>query len=111
MFQRFYLAAGTAALAAMSTGALGQAPAAAAAGATSALPSNTCVKPEFPGRLASSSRITAFNKDYAAYRDCTNKYIDATKKLANDAIAAGNAAVDDFNKFAAEIKAQNDANN
>lgn len=109
MLTRFRAAAGICALAAVSVNAFAQtaAPATAAPG----VPSNTCVKPEFPGRLASSSRISAFNKDYAAYRDCTNKYVDATKKLANDAVAAGNAAVDDFNKFAAEIKAQNDANN
>lgn len=109
MLARLRTAVGICALAAVSFNAFAQAPAPAAA--SPGVPANTCVKPEFPGRLASSSRITAFNKDYAAYRDCTNKYVDATKKLANDAVAAGNAAVDDFNKFAAEIKAQNDANN
>ena len=111
MFQRLCVATVAAAFAALSMGTMAQAPATPAGGAASAVPPNTCVKPDFPGRLASSSRITAFNKEYTAYRECTNKYIDATKKLANDAIAAGNAAVDDFNKFAAEIKAQNDANN
>jgi hypothetical protein len=74
------------------------------------VPANTCVKPEFPGRLAltSPAKVNAFNKEYNAYRDCTNKYVDGTKKLVNDAIAAGNTAVDDFNKFAEEIKAQSD---
>jgi len=75
------------------------------------VPASTCVKPEYPGRLALTvdSKVKAFNRDYNAYRDCTNKYVEGTKKLANDAIAAGNTAVDDFNKFAEEVKAQNDA--
>ncbi len=74
-----------------------------------AIPPHNCVKPEFPGKLASSIRITAFNKEYAAYGDCIKKYIDETKLIANAAVAAGNGAVNEFNKFAAEIKAQNEA--
>jgi hypothetical protein len=74
-----------------------------------AIPPHNCVKPEFPGRLASSTRITAFNKDYTAYGECIKKYVDDTKSMVNAAVAAGNGAVDEFNKFAAEIKAQNEA--
>jgi hypothetical protein len=87
-----------------------QAPSAASTNMPS-VPASTCVKPEYPGRLAltSDSRVKAFNRDYTTYRDCTNKYVDGTKKLANDAINAGNSAVDDFNKFAEDVKAQNEA--
>jgi hypothetical protein len=76
-----------------------------------AIPSHNCVKPEFPGKLGSSARIAAFNKQYAAYGACIKKYVDDTKTVVNAAVAAGNGAVEEFNQFAAEIKAQNEANN
>jgi hypothetical protein len=74
-----------------------------------AIPPHNCVKPEFPGKLASSSRISAFNKEYTAYSVCIKKYIEDTKTMVNAAVAAGNAAVEEFNKFANDIKAQNEA--
>ncbi|HEY8623692.1 MAG TPA: hypothetical protein VIM74_07475, partial [Casimicrobiaceae bacterium] len=74
-----------------------------------AIPPHDCVKPEYPGKLASSTRFTTFNKDYTAYGECMKKYVDETKKILNAAVAAVNGAVDEFNKFAAEIKAQNEA--
>src|SRR5450631_2432131 len=44
------------------------------------VPASTCVKPEYPGRLSLTidSKVKAFNRDYNAYRDCTNKYVDGT---------------------------------
>jgi hypothetical protein len=74
-----------------------------------AIPPHNCVKPEFPGKLASSSRISVFNKEYTAYSACIKKYIEDTKTMVNAAVAAGNAAVEEFNKFATDIKAQNEA--
>jgi hypothetical protein len=74
-----------------------------------AIPPHNCVKPEFPGNLASPLRMNAFNKGYAAYGDCIKKYVDDTKTMVNAAVAAGNGAIDEFNKFAGEIKAQNEA--
>ena len=74
-----------------------------------AIPPHNCVKPEYPGRLASPNRISAFNKESTGYGECIKKYVDDTKAMANAAVAAGNGAVDEFNKFAAEIKAQNEA--
>jgi hypothetical protein len=74
-----------------------------------AIPSHNCVKPEFPGNLGSNARITAFNKAYLAYSDCMKQYIADTKALSNAAITAGNNAVEEFNKFAAEIKADIEA--
>ena len=76
-----------------------------------AIPPHNCVKPEFPGtgRLVSPNRISAFNKEYAAYSGCIKKYVEETKAMANAAIAAGNEAIDEFNKFSTELKAENDA--
>ena len=106
MISRLFLATSIATLlAVIATGAHAQA----APVTMPAIPPHNCVKPEFPGRLASSTRITAFNKDYAAYGECIRKYVDDTKSMVNAAVAAGNGAVDEFNKFAAEIKAQNEA--
>jgi hypothetical protein len=74
-----------------------------------AIPPHNCVKPEFPGNLGSNARITAFNKAYTAYGECIKKYIADTKTMSNAAIDAGNSAVEEFNKFAADIKAQDEA--
>ena len=74
-----------------------------------AIPAHNCVKPELPGRLASPNRISVFNKEYTAYSGCIKKYVDETKAMANAAIGAGNEAIDEFNKFSTELKAENDA--
>ncbi|MFI4952019.1 MAG: hypothetical protein ACHP7M_02660 [Burkholderiales bacterium] len=83
-------------------------PAPAAVGATSALPANACVKPEFPGRLASSTRASVFNKELKAYGDCIKKYLEDLRAITNAATAAGNSAIDDYNAFQAELKAKID---
>ncbi|HEY1436359.1 MAG TPA: hypothetical protein VGG82_02535 [Casimicrobiaceae bacterium] len=74
-----------------------------------AIPPHNCVKPELPGRLASPSRVSVFNKEYTAYGECIKKYVDETKAMSNAAIAAANGAIDEFNKFSAELKAESDA--
>ncbi len=74
-----------------------------------AVPPHQCTKPEFPGKSAPPPRITAFNNDVLTYNACVRKYVDDTKALAAAAQAAGNGAVDEFNKFAAEIRAEVDA--
>lgn len=75
-----------------------------------AVPPHNCVKPELPGRLAMEQPkvMNAFNRETKAYRECIQKYVDDTKALTAAAVAAGNAAVDDFNKLNAEIKAEAD---
>jgi len=73
------------------------------------IPPHKCVKPEYPGKLASAQKFNAFNKDYTAYGECTKKYIDNTKLILNAAATAVNGAVEEFNKFAADIKAQDEA--
>lgn len=73
------------------------------------IPPHKCVKPEYPGKLASSQRFNAFNKEYTAYGECMKKYIEEIKVILNAATTAVNGAVEEFNKFAADIKAQDEA--
>jgi hypothetical protein len=105
MISRFFFAASLAASLAVCAGAHAQAAPATAPN----IPSHKCVKPEYPGKLASSQRFNAFNKEYAAYGECMKKYIDETKLILNAAATAVNGAVEEFNKFAADIKAQDEA--
>ena len=106
MISRLFLATSLAAsLAVTAAGACAQA----APVTMPAIPPRNCVKPEFPGRLASPNRISTFNKEYTAYSGCIKKHVDETKTMANAAVAAGNEAIDEFNKFSAELKAQNEA--
>jgi hypothetical protein len=73
------------------------------------IPPNTCVKPQYPGKLASAQKFTEFNKNYNTYGECIKKYVDDTKLIVNAAATAVNSAVEDFNKFAAEVKTQDEA--
>lgn len=75
------------------------------------VPPNNCVKPELPGNNATQSLMRRFNDNYKAYGECIKKYIEGAKALADAALAAGNAAVGDYNKLTEEIKAHNDAVN
>jgi len=71
-----------------------------------AVPPHNCVIPEYPGKLASNTRINAFNREFKGYGECIKKYIDDTKALTNAAIEAGNKAIDEYNKAVKDIKAQ-----
>ena len=73
------------------------------------IPPHNCVKPEYPGKLASAQKFNAFNKDYAAYGECMKKDIDDAKLILNAAATAVNGAVEEFNKYAADIKPQDEA--
>jgi hypothetical protein len=73
------------------------------------IPPHKCVKPEYPGKSASNQKFTAFNKEYVAYGACIQKYVDETKLILNAAAAAVNGAVEEFNKFGDDIKAQDGA--
>jgi hypothetical protein len=95
-----------AAVAAVATSAHAQEPAPVA---MPKVPPHNCVKPELLSSFASQNQIKTFNRTYKAYGECINKYIDGTKALADAAVAAGNSAIDEFNKLAGEIKAQNEA--
>lgn len=98
-----------ASIAAVSLCAVAQTPAPAAAPPLVA--ASTCVKPEFSGRLATDTRMTAFNREFKAYGECVKKYVDQNKAIAEAATAAANRAVDEYNTYTADIKAKIEAEN
>ena len=74
------------------------------------IPKNTCPKPdEFPGRLATERVRVAWSKTIDAYGECIKKYAEDARALSAAAVSAGNKAVDEYNKLALELKAQNEA--
>ena len=81
------------------------------AAAASLVPPNTCVKPEFSGRLAIDPNMTAFNRNFKAYGECVKKYVDQNKAIAEAATAAANRVVDEYNTYTAEIKTKIEAEN
>ena len=110
MICRLFLAASLAAsLAVAAAGAYAQAaPATTPVTVPVTIPPHKCVKPEYPGKSASNQKFVAFNKDYVAYGACIQKYVDETKLILNAAAAAVNGAVEEFNKFGEDIKAQDE---
>jgi hypothetical protein len=67
------------------------------------------VKPEYAGKLASPQKDNAFKKEYTAYDEWMKKYTAEIKLILNAAATAVNGAVEEFNKFAADIEAQDEA--
>jgi hypothetical protein len=109
MICRLFLAMSLAAsLAVASAGAHAQAAPVGAPVTAPVIPPHKCVKPEYPGKSASNQKFIAFNKDYVAYGACIQKYVDETKLILNAAAAAVNGAVEEFNKFGEDIKAQDE---
>lgn len=86
-----------------------QAPATTTGTTTRPVPEPTCVAPEYPGELASNNRITAFNRDYKAYGECIKKYVEDNRAWINAVVEANNKAVEDYNKYNAELKKEIDA--
>ena len=48
--------------------------------------------------------VEAFNRDYKTYGECIKKYVEDTKAWVKVAADAGNKAIDEYNKYAEEIK-------
>jgi Spy/CpxP family protein refolding chaperone len=70
-------------------------------------------KPEFPGRLAmtSDSRRRLFQREYKDYSDCMKAYVQDRQAASEANLAAGNAAVVEFNEVAKKLnEAQAEAN-
>ncbi len=65
---------------------------------------HACTSPEVPGRLASVNRQKSFNKEVEAYKNCLMQFRDERNKIARANVEAGNAAVEEFNVFIAEMK-------
>jgi hypothetical protein len=86
------------------------APAAVPAAAVPDVPPHHCVAPKYPGALASNTTIKVFNTDYKAYADCIRAYTDMNRAWMAKIAEVNNSAVEEFNKFNAELKKQIDAN-
>ena len=89
--------------------ALAQAPVTATA--MPSVPSHNCVAPKYPSEAGLQKRgeaynraVEAFNRDYKAYGECIKKYVEDTKLWVKAAADAGNKAIDEYNKYAEEIK-------
>lgn len=76
--------------------AFGQAPAA------PAVPSHSCVKPEFPGRVAVQPKLRRWQADFKAYIDCLKTYLDERNAAIDAQAAKAKATVDEINKSVAE---------
>jgi hypothetical protein len=90
-----------------------------AAGPTITVAPHTCKKPgEHPGRLASDLARRNWVRDANTYLECVKKYISDQQAIVAPLLAqakphldAANLAVEDYNKAAAEFKAEQDKSN
>jgi hypothetical protein len=69
-----------------------------------AVPKHTCKQPEAPGKLGSDNQQKNFVKDMDGYRDCLIAYRTEMNKLAQFHVDAANAAVEEFNDYAASLR-------
>jgi hypothetical protein len=99
-----------ASIVAFSLGAAAQTPPPASAAAPLVAP-NTCVKPEYSGRLASDPNMTNFNRLFKAYGDCVKAYVEQNKAIAEAATESANRLVDEYNTYTVEVKAKIEADN
>lgn len=79
-----------------------------AAPVPAAAPADTskCAKPDaHPGRLASSQKMAAWNKEVGAWQECMKKHIEGLQAKADDAVKSANAAVADSNAAIAAYNA------
>lgn len=68
------------------------------------VPKHTCKQPEAPGGLASDNQQKNFVKEMDSYRDCLIAYRGEMNKLAQHHVNAANAAVEEFNDYAASLR-------
>jgi hypothetical protein len=74
------------------------------------LPAHHCVAPEYPGSLASNTKVVAFNRDYKKYADCIKAYVDQNRAWISKVVDVNNKAVEEYNKFTVDLQKQIDAN-
>lgn len=92
-----------------------QAPAPAAAAPAAPAPAapaikHSCVKAEWPGRVATQTASKRFDAEHKAYGDCIRAFVaDQSKQnqeavaKANAHVAAGNAAIGEYNDYVKEL--------
>jgi hypothetical protein len=79
---------------------------------TFVVPAHHCVAPPYPSKESTTQlrgdaynrAIEAFNRDAKAYVECMKKYVDDTKAWLKQVADAGNKAIDEYNKYNAEIR-------
>jgi predicted CopG family antitoxin len=79
---------------------------------SSDVPAHSCgAKPEYPGRLVMTSdlRRRAFDRELKTYSDCMKAYVESRKKAADANMAAGNAAIEEYNSVIKKIKDEEEA--
>jgi hypothetical protein len=68
-----------------------------------ATPKHACTQPPDPGRLTSDNQAKQFRKDMDVYRECLSAYATDMRRIAEAHVAAGNAAVEEFNTYAKAV--------
>ncbi len=81
------------------------------------VPQNPCTAPKFPVKSETSTELSRnaaqekynkevekFNADYKAYGECIKKYVEDTKTWVKEVAEAGNKAIDEYNKYNADLK-------
>jgi hypothetical protein len=68
-----------------------------------ALPTHKCVKPEYPGRLASINQTKTFNADVKKHLDCLQAFAQAEAELVKAHMAAGNVVIKEYNDYVIEL--------
>ncbi|HEX8013001.1 MAG TPA: hypothetical protein VF814_19045 [Casimicrobiaceae bacterium] len=79
---------------------------------TLAIPPHGCVAPKYPSKEnlmqlrtdAYNRAVEAFNRDNKAYGECIRKYVEDTKMWIRELVDASNKAIDEYNKYTADIK-------
>jgi hypothetical protein len=74
------------------------------------IPAHHCVAPEYPGALASNTKVVVFNRDYKKYADCIKAYVDQNRAWISKVVEINNKAVEEYNQFTVELKKQIDSN-
>jgi hypothetical protein len=81
------------------------------------VPPYTCVAPKYPSKESTTQlraeaynkAVEAFNKEYKTYAECVKSYVENSKQWVKEIADAGNKAIDEYNKYAAMIKEQVEA--
>lgn len=94
------------------TAAQAAAPSSAAAAASFAVPQHSCVAPAYPTKESTmqlrgdayNRAIEKFNNDAKTYSECMKKYVDDTRQWVKQVADAGNKAIEEYNKFNADVR-------
>ena len=69
------------------------------------LPKPDCAKPELPSKFATEATFKLFNRHVKEYNECIKKFVDVQNEISKQAVAAGNAAIAEFNDLQKQIQA------